>query len=592
VTGIGSSLNNKLVAFAALLVLVPGLVVGIIAERSGRESLQTIIGAQLARESAHVAEQLQGLLATEDEILRSFAAQGIMREIRVDDIDKRISRALATLRDGSTVRRAYLALDPSGRVVAASNPGLIGSAPAWLPHAARFPGEEATHWELIEIPDTDSSVLTLAAATPDPDDASRTIGTLVGLLDWDAVMSVTRELEAELRAQGIRASVVVANTSGDIIGGSATSVSRVAIANAFDSGDVAVAKGSYRIDEEAGYISGRSDLTDGRGFRLLVIQSLDDALRPAQALSRRLLLAVGLALVVALFAATVAARRVIRPLSELTATIRDLPRSRPGQLRVPVRSSDEVGVLAEAFNQVAQELDRVQRELVEAERYAAVGEFASGVAHHVRTSLGVLRSSAQMLERSMGQGNARERELALMMRSEVDRLADVVNDLLHLDRRRERERKSVHVSELAQQAVSLVAPRAEEKGVTIAFSGLDDEPMVSCDVDSLHQACVNLLVNAVEVANEGDSVHLGLYHAADGWLGFEVRDDGPGIPEELREQIFKPFVTGRQGGVGLGLTYVQRVVSEHAGRIEVGPNGAAATNGTVFRVELPIQESI
>ena len=90
------SIRNKLLIFAAALVLVPGVFFGLIAEKSGRDSLQSVIGHQLAREAGHTADRLAAALRTERETLGNFARQDLMREIRVADIDKRISQALTT----------------------------------------------------------------------------------------------------------------------------------------------------------------------------------------------------------------------------------------------------------------------------------------------------------------------------------------------------------------------------------------------------------------------------------------------------------------------------------------------------------------
>ena len=90
--------------FSAALVVVPGVLLALIAERSGRESLQQTIGHQLAREAEHTAERLAAVLRTERQTLANFARQDLMREVRVADIDKRVSMGLATLREGNAVR--------------------------------------------------------------------------------------------------------------------------------------------------------------------------------------------------------------------------------------------------------------------------------------------------------------------------------------------------------------------------------------------------------------------------------------------------------------------------------------------------------
>jgi two-component system sensor histidine kinase AtoS len=113
------------------------------------------------------------------------------------------------------------------------------------------------------------------------------------------------------------------------------------------------------------------------------------------------------------------------------------------------------------------------------------------------------------------------------------------------------------------------------------------EPDVACEPELVQQVAVNLLVNAVQALPDGGRVELRILEARDGQGGFEVRDDGAGIPEGMRERIFQPFVTGRHGGVGLGLTFVKRVVHDHRGRIEVESEPGA---GTCVRVLLPVAE--
>ena len=105
------SLRGKLFLFAGALILIPGVLLGLLADRSARESLTTVIGRQLASEALHTAERLSALLRAERSALQSFARQDLMREIHVRDIDKRVSQALVTLRAGSVARAGYLVVD-------------------------------------------------------------------------------------------------------------------------------------------------------------------------------------------------------------------------------------------------------------------------------------------------------------------------------------------------------------------------------------------------------------------------------------------------------------------------------------------------
>jgi len=580
------SLRNKLLLFAAALVLVPGVVLVAIAERSARESLQALIGRQLSREARNTASQLSTVLRGERETLENFARQDLMREIRVGDIDKRVSGALGTLVGGSPARLDYLVVDPELGVVASSDPRAIGPLPPWADPRWLDPGAAS---RLLGPGDAMRNLpgVVMTTAISDPDDPGRVLGTLIGVFDWGQLTAVTDRVRGELAAQGIAADVLVARPDGSVIGGARSPGIAESAAGAISAAGAAGGARShadYAVDTGAGLIIGRawlaSDLPD---WQVLVVEPRAHALAPVARLSRRLQLTMGLALLAALALAALAARRVVGPLSELTAAIRDL--SRGGAGSVPVRSEDEVGTLATAFNEMASELDRAQRELVEAEKFAFVGQLAAGVAHEIRTSLGVLGSSAQILERSLpAEGEDEAGELAGMIRDEVTRLGGVVNDLLTLDRARPLALEPTLVSNPVLRAADFVRAQAEEKGIRLQVVSVSEEPAILCEPELVYQVAVNLFVNAIQAIGSGGCVEARVLGAQDGQGGFEVRDDGPGIPEELRERVFQPFVTGRDGGIGVGLTFVKRVVHDHGGAVtvECPPGG-----GTLFRVHLP-----
>jgi signal transduction histidine kinase len=575
--------------FAAALVLVPGVLLVWIAERSSRESLQRVIGRQLAREAGHTADRLASVIRAERATLASFARQDLMREVRVADIDKRVSMALETLRGGSSLRAAYLVVDPGGRAVAASDPRLIGELPGWADASWRSREERMLGPEFP--PEPGGPRLVMTTPIPDPDETRRVLGTLVGLLDWEEILSVTRTVRRDLVAQGIAADVLVCRSDGTVIGGARSSA---ADDPARREGLAVSARGApasgpdYTVHAGAGLIVGRATLApELANWRVLVVELRTHALAPARQLSRRLVLTMGLALAAALALAALAAGRVIRPLSELTRAIRGLARGDARPRRVPVRSEDEVGALASAFNQMASDLDRAQRDLVEAEKFAFVGELASGVAHQVRTSLGVLGTSAQILGRSLPGGTKGSAgELAQMIGEEVHRLGRVVDDLLTLDRGRPLRLETVPLSQPVFRAADFVGPEAHAKGVRIERTSTASEPAVPCEPDLIYQVAVNLLVNSIQALGRGGRIEVRILEGKDGRGGFEIRDDGPGIPSELRERIFQPFVTARPGGVGLGLTFAKRVVHDHRGRIEVESQPGA---GACFRIVLPLE---
>jgi signal transduction histidine kinase len=283
------------------------------------------------------------------------------------------------------------------------------------------------------------------------------------------------------------------------------------------------------------------------------------------------------------------ARGVVSPIRELTEAIRSLGQRGAAVDRVPVRTRDEVGALAREFNRMASDLDRARQELVDAAKFAFAGELAAGIAHEIRTPLGVLRTSSQILERSLPPGQDTDTvELVQMMRAEVDRVDRVVTELLNLARPRDARIEPIALAEAVFRAADFVEPQASEKGITIGRADSGGHAVVWADPELIFQVALNLLVNAIQVLPRRGRIEVRILPHARGLGAFEVRDDGPGIPDDVHERIFQPFVAFREGGTGLGLTFVQRVVQEHRGRITLE---STVGSGTTFRVELPTAEA-
>jgi hypothetical protein len=209
------SLQGKLLVFAAGLVLVPGIVLGVLAVRSARDSLHQAIGRQLSREALQTTDRLAIVLRRERETLESFARQDLMREIRVDDIDKRVSQALRTLRDGGIARRDYVVVDPAGDVVASSAASLIGRAiPTW---ARDLDLDAIVAAEGVALR-AGGEGLVLATRVPDPDGGSAALGAMLGLIGWPLLTEVTHSVGRDLSDPDTEVSVVVVRPDGAVLG--------------------------------------------------------------------------------------------------------------------------------------------------------------------------------------------------------------------------------------------------------------------------------------------------------------------------------------------------------------------------------------
>jgi two-component system sensor histidine kinase HydH len=175
-------------------------------------------------------------------------------------------------------------------------------------------------------------------------------------------------------------------------------------------------------------------------------------------------------------------------------------------------------------------------------------------------------------------------ELAEMIVGEVDRIDRVVTGLLELARPRAPHLEPTGLAPLLARALDFVDGQAREKGVRV-HRDFPPAPPAHCDPEQIYQVALNLVVNAIQVLPPGGGLTVRTLPRWDGWVGFEVSDDGPGIPIELQERIFTPFFSTRPGGTGLGLALVQRMVQAHHGMVAVQSEPG---RGTTFRVTLPV----
>jgi two-component system sensor histidine kinase HydH len=256
------------------------------------------------------------------------------------------------------------------------------------------------------------------------------------------------------------------------------------------------------------------------------------------------------------------------------------------------RQAQRYRELAETLAETNRRLEQIQEEAQRSERLAALGQLSAGLAHEIRNPLGVIKGSAEMLNKKLQATDTVTSELAGYISSEVNRLNTIVSRFLDFARPHELELHSQEIPALVDRALKAVHDRWPEAKVEVERQYSENLPSVPLDRDLCEQVFTNLFLNAYE-AMETDGGKLKVAIAAtesDGRRGVEVRveDTGPGIPPELREQIFNPFFTTKKSGVGLGLSIVSKIVDDHRGWIRVATPPGGAGNGACFRVFLPL----
>ncbi|HVT06182.1 MAG TPA: protoglobin domain-containing protein [Polyangia bacterium] len=209
-----------------------------------------------------------------------------------------------------------------------------------------------------------------------------------------------------------------------------------------------------------------------------------------------------------------------------------------------------------------------------AERLATIGQFAAGIGHELRNPLGVVESSAYLVSRRLDQLNVTDPGIARHMEkivTEVQRSGRTINDLLELARNRPPKRRLVDAREFVLQAVAAAHLPA---AVTVTVEAPGGVPL-DADPDQLTGVVTNLLINASQAMNGGGRVWIDARRNGSA-TEIRVRDEGPGVPSELREQIFQALFTTKAKGSGLGLALCRRIAESHGGTVVLEPSDAGA----------------
>lgn len=249
-----------------------------------------------------------------------------------------------------------------------------------------------------------------------------------------------------------------------------------------------------------------------------------------------------------------------------------IPSFREMELLIPFLEG--IGLAVENVRQK----QRIQRK----EHFATVGELAAGLAHEVRTPAGVIKGAAQFLSR---EAPARDREFLDIIVEEADRLDSVVTEFLEYARPENRTRKTISVREPVERALARLAREkpAETGKVRTRFDGEERDARVNADPSEIERVVFNLLTNAVEAMPDGGDLIVRV-RSDSREAKISVEDTGTGITESDRRQLFRPFFTTRERGVGMGLAICRRIVEENGGTIAVD---SVPGRGSRFTVRIP-----
>ncbi len=307
--------------------------------------------------------------------------------------------------------------------------------------------------------------------------------------------------------------------------------------------------------------------------------------------------------------------RLSRPIRELQNLVKRYSAGERG-VQIAVTAEDEIGELAAEFNAMTRELTaqeeeirclnrdlelkvrertaeleeknllliKTREELVRAEKLAAVGELAAGVAHEINNPMAIIRGNAELLRMELPPEDPSLEEVEIICR-QVSRVERIVAKLSHFASREQKQLGLTPLGPLLDEILGQVGHQVPLQGITVVKRYRELSPELMGDGEQLRQVFTNLILNAVQAMPQGGE--LSVAAAADPLAdecAVSITDTGCGIPRENMEQIFNPFFTTRASGMGLGLSVSYGIVRDHGGRLEV----ESEPGRTVFRVLLPL----
>jgi two-component system sensor histidine kinase HydH len=285
------------------------------------------------------------------------------------------------------------------------------------------------------------------------------------------------------------------------------------------------------------------------------------------------------------------ARRLRYSIQQLSIRVRDAADKLGHDLPTVILTAEgDLHHVNEQLRRVVQEIERVvaqlqqrEREVLRAKQMGAVGQLAASVAHELRNRLTSVKMLVQM-NREETEAHGLPAEDLQVIEQEIRRLEQYLHTFLDFARPPKPARRPLHLTTVVEQTCALLEGRARQQHVTLHCRQPATAVVIEADADQLQQVLVNLLLNALDAMPGGGRVEVQLGTPLHGQVELRVLDTGPGIAPELLPQLFEPFVSNKETGLGLGLAVSRRIAESHGGNLWVTnpPHG-----GACFVLRLP-----
>ena len=232
-----------------------------------------------------------------------------------------------------------------------------------------------------------------------------------------------------------------------------------------------------------------------------------------------------------------------------------------------IKTQDEIGDLALAFNQMTRNLQQSRDKLIQAERLATAGKMSASFAHEIRNPLSSMRMLSQLLMQKP-EMSAEQRQSLQYILEEIERIDNIVKGLMDFARPTTLNLAEQPLVPALQAVLSLMEANLTHHQIRLVLEFAPDLPDLQFDSDKIKQAFMNVVLNAMEAMPQGGTLSVTTFKLEDG-ISIKVTDTGVGIPEADIEHLFEPFFSRKDKGTGLGLANVKRILEEHGGTVEI-----------------------
>jgi two-component system, NtrC family, sensor histidine kinase HydH len=230
----------------------------------------------------------------------------------------------------------------------------------------------------------------------------------------------------------------------------------------------------------------------------------------------------------------------------------------------------------------AQEQKRLVDKLHQSERMASLGEMIASVSHEIKNPLGIIRSTADLLEKKVIQIEP-QNQLASIISEEADRLNRIVTEFLDFARPQIPRMDEIRIETILEKNLNFLSPELVRRGITIQKDFIPGSQTIPVDQDQIYRAFLNILLNAIQAMSEGGKIEIKVRYISREVI-VEIKDSGAGLSEEERVKAFQPFFTTKEKGSGLGLAIVKNIIEAHQGTIQMVNS---ESGGTAVVITLP-----